>query len=208
VTALRTLERFLRARRSGDAGRCDLCAELVAERHRHAVDVIERRLVCICSACTILLVGSERGRYRAVPDRVRVDPTCALCDSDIGALGVPVTLAFFFRSSWSARRTAVLPSPAGATESEIDDAAWSAFEKLVPIARSVADDVEALLVRRSRVGFWDCLVVPIDVGYEVAGLVRRHWRGIDGGDEARLALDERIAELVTRAELWNAEAVS
>jgi hypothetical protein len=203
MSALRALERFAKSRRNGDAPRCDLCAGLIAARHRHAVDVIDRRLVCICAACAVLLADSYRGRYRTVPTRVRVDPAWTVCDADLTALGVPVGLAFFFRSSWNNRWSAILPSPAGPTEAEIDDAAWKTFAGSAWLAGLIEDDVEALLVRRvrSRGGSWDSLVVPIDVAYEIAGLVRKHWRGVDGGEDAHRVLDDRVAELVAGAEL-------
>ena len=46
-----------------------------------------------------------------------------------------------------------------------------------PSAR-LADDVEAILLRRTAPGAFDCLVVPIDVCYELVGLVRPHWSGL------------------------------
>ncbi|HEY0531723.1 MAG TPA: DUF5947 family protein [Actinoplanes sp.] len=42
-------------------------------------------------------------------------------------------------------------------------------------------DVEALLVHDDD----DACVVPIDVGYELVGRLRKVWRGFDGGREAR-----------------------
>jgi len=44
-------------------------------------------------------------------------------------------------------------------------------------------DVEALLVQRAGEGF-ECFLVPIDACYELVGLVRMHWKGFDGGEEA------------------------
>jgi hypothetical protein len=49
-------------------------------------------------------------------------------------------------------------------------------------------DVEALLVRRAGEGF-ECFLVPIDACYELVGLVRMHWKGFDGGEEAWEAID-------------------
>jgi DNA-binding IclR family transcriptional regulator len=49
-------------------------------------------------------------------------------------------------------------------------------------------DVEALLVRRGERG-WECYLVPIDACYELVGLVRMHWKGFDGGQEAWEAID-------------------
>jgi hypothetical protein len=50
-------------------------------------------------------------------------------------------------------------------------------------------DVEALLVRRGRDASFECFLVPIDSCYELTGIVRRRWRGFDGGEEARRDID-------------------
>jgi hypothetical protein len=45
----------------------------------------------------------------------------------------------------------------------------------------MSPDVEALLV--NRVGTKrDYYLVPIDVCFELVGLIRVHWRGLSGGD--------------------------
>jgi hypothetical protein len=196
--ALQALERFARRRPRG--ARCELCADALGERHRHVVDVADRRLLCTCGACAMLLAGQRRGRYRAVPDRVRVDPTWAITEEELDALGIPVGLAFFFHPSTQTRWTAVFPSPAGATEAELPDAAWEALCEGSDLVQSIEDDVEALLVHRYRDGRRWCAVVPIDVCYDLTGLLRRHWRGIDGGDEARRVLDEFLERLMARSE--------
>jgi hypothetical protein len=45
----------------------------------------------------------------------------------------------------------------------------------------------------------ECLLVPIDVCYELVGLVRTHWKGFDGGTEAWERIDGFFADLATRA---------
>jgi hypothetical protein len=57
-----------------------------------------------------------------------------------------------------------------------------------PAMTDLAPDVEALLVRRTGDGF-ECYLVPIDACYELVGLVRLHWKGFDGGQEAWEAID-------------------
>ena len=104
-------------------------------------------------------------------------------------------LAFFFRSSSLGRWVAAFPSIAGATEAELPDEAWAAIEARSERVRRMARDVEALLVRRHRAARYDGFIVPVDVCYELTGLLRQKWRGIDGGDEARAALDELFASL-------------
>ena len=50
-------------------------------------------------------------------------------------------------------------------------------------------DVEALLVDRRPAGGFACHLVPIDACYELVGLVRLHWKGFDGGQEAWKAIE-------------------
>jgi hypothetical protein len=42
--------------------------------------------------------------------------------------------------------------------------------------------------------------VPIDACYELVGLLRRTWRGFDGGQEARQAMDEFFTRVRTKAQ--------
>jgi uncharacterized protein DUF5947 len=56
-----------------------------------------------------------------------------------------------------------------------------------PALAELAPDVEAVLVQRTGDGF-ESFVVPIDACYELVGLVRMHWKGFDGGEEAWAAI--------------------
>jgi hypothetical protein len=88
------------------------------------------------------------------------------------------------------------PSPAGATESELALEAWAALTEAVPALASLAADVEALLVRRSEHTV-EALIVPIDVCYELVGIIRVAWRGFHGGEDLWRNVDlffERAAE--------------
>ena len=67
--------------------------------------------------------------------------------------------------------------------------------------RTLEPDVEALLVRRGDAGRGDraeALLVPVDACYRLVGLVRRHWKGFDGGAEAWAAIDAFFDELRER----------
>jgi hypothetical protein len=163
------------------------------------VDTEARKLLCACVPCAFVFAGSREGRWRAVRDRVKADPNGAANDEALRALGVPVGLVFFFRPSSSGHFVAIFPSPAGPTEAELPEAAWQSFASSCPLASEVEDDVEALLVNRRRDGTGTTLLVPIDACYELTALLRRTWRGIDGGDEARLRIEDFIARLVGRA---------
>ncbi len=199
-SAIASLARFTRrARRADEGQRCELCGSALADQHRHVVDRTGRRLLCACAPCGVAFVGAVEGRFRTVPDRVRIETSGAIGIEDLRALGVPVGLAFFFRSSTLARWTGVFPSPAGPTEAELPDADWEAFASKSAIVQGIEDDVEALLVRCGRDGSSVVLVVPIDVCYELTALLRREWRGIDGGDPMRRAIDAFFASLERRA---------
>lgn len=152
--------------------RCELCAAPAGEEHQHLVDPENRRILCVCDACAILFDHSGATRYRRVPrDSRRADE---MDDAMWNSLGIPIGLAFLFRSSASNGVIAIYPSPGGPAEIAIEDD----FPALAPLA----PDVEALLVNRTR-GARDCYIVPIDACYRLIGIVRRHWSGFSGGDE-------------------------
>jgi hypothetical protein len=98
-------------------------------------------------------------------------------------------MAFFFFNSGLGRVSAFYPSPAGATESLLPLDAWREISAADAVIATMEPDVEALLVRRSRDASFECFLVPIDACYELTGIVRRRWRGFDGGEEARGDID-------------------
>jgi hypothetical protein len=199
MTQLASLERFVarirRAKRDRETAHCEVCGEAIGSAHRHVVDRVDRRLLCACTGCALAFDGEQPARFRAVPDRMHAEALDLFREGDLEALGVPVGLAFFFRSSTQKRWVAAFPSVAGATEAELPEDAWAALEARSDRVRNMASDVEAVLVRRRRDARYDAFIVPVDLCYELTGLLRRKWRGIDGGDEARGALDELFAGL-------------
>jgi hypothetical protein len=178
--------------------RCELCATPLPPEHPHLVQVAQRRLLCTCGPCGVLFdnPGAGGGGYARVPDRVLTDPGSTLTDAQWDALQIPVGLAFFLHNSVRGAVVACYPSPAGATESELTLTAWADGIGASGLAAQLVPDVEALLVRREP---RTCLLVPIDACYRLVGLVRLHWRGFDGGQEAWAAIDDLFAELGGRA---------
>lgn len=175
--------------RPGEA--CEMCAEPLDERHGHLVDLTDRRLMCTCRACSLLFEhqGAAGGRhYRKVPERYRYEPDFTMDDSD---WIFPVRMAFFFRNSDLGRTVAFYPSPGGATESELSMDAWVRMLAGSPSVADMEPDVEALLVDRDSGAY----LVPIDQCYALVGLVRMHWKGFDGGEEAWRRIDAFFAEL-------------
>ncbi|WP_343240312.1 DUF5947 family protein [Streptomyces sp. SID14515] len=181
--------------------RCELCGEPLPEEHRHLVDTARRSLKCSCPPCHLLFTrpGAGQGRFRAVPDRYLTDPDFTLDGEGWNRLQIPVGLAFFFRNSALDRFAAFYPSPAGATESELDPATWDAVIGSTRLAGLLEDDVEALLLHAERDRPATCTLVPIDVCYELVGRMRLHWKGFDGGSEARAALAEFFDRVASRA---------
>jgi hypothetical protein len=181
--------------------RCELCAApLRQERHRHLVDTEKRALTCACEPCAQLLdrSGGTTGRFRSVPGRYLCDPAHRLDEQAWERLGIPVGVAFFFRNSALDRLVALYPSPAGATESELEPEAWQSVLGGSPLADLLEPDVEALLLRR-REGRVELYLVPVDICYELVGRMRLRWQGFDGGAEARADLDAFFTHVRARA---------
>ncbi len=148
--------------------------------------------MCACRACYLLFTqpGAARGRYRAVPDRYLTDPDHPLDGSEWDALEIPVGLAFFLHNSRAGDGHRLLPEPGGR------DRVPAGPRR--PGTELAADAPAARRGRTRRRGHPDhplglagdgveCFVVPIDACYELAGRMRLHWRGFDGGAEARQA---------------------
>jgi hypothetical protein len=187
---------------AADAGveRCELCREVLTDRHGHLVDTDKRSLACACRACYLLFTqeGAGGGRYRAVPERIYHDPSRALSDLDWNDLQIPVAMAFFFYNSAIGRVVAGYPSPAGPTECELDLQAWDRIAAGHPLLREMAPDVEAILVNRTELGN-EVFLIPIDMCYSLVGELRMYWTGFDGGAEVRTALAAFMTGLRHRA---------
>lgn len=191
------------------AERCDVCGVAIDTVHSHLANVVSRQLLCACRACYLLFThdGSGGSRFRAVPDRYVRVAAGDLESRHWDALEIPIGIAFFFRSSVTGRMTAFYPSPAGATESELPLDAWETVAGGIPELGTLAADVEALLVRRQTTmapnggsAETTALIVPIDVCYELAGLVRQNWRGFQGGEDVWREIDALFARAIERAD--------
>jgi len=210
-----------RAARSGrdagipeDAERCEMCREVLTGRHGHVVDLEKRSLACTCRACYLLFThdGAAGGRYRAVPENVYHDPGRLLTDADWNELQIPVAMAFFFVNSALGRVVAGYPSPGGATECELDLAAWDRLAAAYPLLGALAPDVEAIFVNRAGAGRsaspgerpprtpeLEVFLIPIDECYGLIGELRLRWQGFDGGAEVRESLAAFLDGLRRRA---------
>lgn len=200
--AFASLQRLLRRPAPLASGeRCDYCAEPVGPGHGHLIDMQARRILCACRPCHLVFEpdGAAQGRYKTVPTRYLEVDGFALDDAAWDRLQIPIGLAFFFTNSLEGRTIALYPGPAGATESELDLAAWSDIAAAHPALGTMAADVEAALVLR-RDGATRCFVVPIDAAYTLVGLIRLSWKGFDGGPDAWSRIHGFFAELHERAQ--------
>jgi len=182
--------------------RCEMCAEAIAEEHQHVVNLESRVLMCTCRGCYLLFTAEQATmRYRAVPDRYLSFPHFSFGAAEWDDLQIPVGLAFLFQNSVQSRTVAFYPGPAGATESELPLQAWQRILGANPELGQLKPDVEALLLRgadRDHPGY-SCHLVPIDTCYELVGRLRSLWRGFDGGQQARAAIEDFFAMVDKRS---------
>ena len=150
--------------------------------HGHIADITDHRLLCVCRPCYLLFApqGAGGGRYRGVGEEVRRVGDLVLDDARWDSLRVPVDLVFFFRQTGAGHLLAFYPGPGGATESELDLASWDDISGANPVLDNLEHDVEAVLLRRHE-DEYSCYLVPIDLCYELVGVVRSRWTGLGGG---------------------------
>jgi hypothetical protein len=201
------LPRAAAAQEQPAAEKCEMCATEIPAEHGHVADLEASTLVCACRACYLLFTAAQagRGRYRSVPDRYLHDPHRPLTVAQWDQFDIPVGLAFFLRSSQRGQVTGFYPSPAGATECILDLHAWDALAADYPLLAAAAPDVEAALICRTDAGV-EYFLVPIDACYELAGRMRLHWRGFDGGSEARRSIEEFLGNVRSRARTLRQES--
>jgi hypothetical protein len=180
--------------------RCEFCAAAIGDRHGHVADVADHRLLCVCRPCYLLFApaGSGGGRYKGIGEEVRRIEGLVMDEARWDALRIPVDLAFFFRQTGAPQLLAFYPGPGGATESLLDLSAWADIAMDNPGVEQAEPDVDAVLLRRGD-GSFACYVVPIDVCYELVGMVRLSWTGLGGGAEVWQAIDAFFAGLDERA---------
>ena len=164
-----------------------MCGEPIADEHQHVVDLGSRSLMCTCRACYLLFTDDDAAlRYRAVPDRYLSFPASAWPARPGTSSRSRSALAFFFRNSALDRVVAFYPGPAGATESELDLAAWDASSRPTPRWRHWPPDVEAVLVGAAPTeGAGVLLWCRSTSATSWSARLRMLWRGFDGGQEVR-----------------------
>ena len=184
---------------------CELCSAEIPAEHRHLLELSRRTLICVCIPCSILFSdpGAGQGKYRLVPSRFLKLSDFQMTDEQWDDLMIPVNMVYLFRNTAVQRVMAFYPSPAGAMESTLALEGWAELVGSNPILHDLEPDVEALLINRvkNRGGehYREHYLVPIDVCYELVGLIRLKWRGLSGGEEVWKAIEEFFARLRGRA---------
>jgi hypothetical protein len=138
------------------------------------------------------------GRWKLLPRDASALPALQMSDEEWDAFALPINLAFFFHSTVAGRVLAMYPSPAGAMESLLPITRWEALVKANPALARMEPDVEALLVNRlgtKRAHY----VAPLDICFELVGLIRLHWRGLSGGDRVWREIEGFYAKLKERS---------
>jgi hypothetical protein len=168
----------LRTGEVGEDERCDLCGTTVPSDHRHLLNLVERRIECVCESCWALRSGDAE--FRPTGSRTLWLPELDVPDDVWAGFQIPIGLAFFMESTVAGCIVALYPSPAGATESELHFSSWARMVALNPILEGLEADVEGLIVNRMA----DPAVyaiAPIDRCYALTGTVKMSWEGISGG---------------------------
>jgi hypothetical protein len=157
---------------------CELCTLTLAAKHRHLLHLDERRILCVCETCWA--VRSGEAEFRPVGNRTVWLDDFALTDEQWASFQIPIGLAFFMVSTVSGGVIALYPSPAGATECELDLESWERLVAENPALGSLEADAEALIVNRMAEPPTH-VIAPIDVAYQLVGVVKASWEGISGG---------------------------
>jgi hypothetical protein len=184
--------------------RCEFCSASIAPRHRHLLEIPQRKLICVCEPCAFRFQGVVGGRYKLIPRTARWLSDFHLTQQQWDNLALPINLTFFYHDSAAAKVIAMYPSPAGATESLLPAKNWDELASQNQVLGGIESDVEALLV--NRVGLnREYYIVPMDVCYELVGHIRTHWRGLSGGEKVWEAIDNFFAQLREHAEVTDAK---
>ena len=193
-----TLRRLAQARKQPVPEKCELCGVALFPEHRHLLEVASHKIICACDPCSLRFENVLEGRFKLIPRDVRTLAGFRLSDAQWEDLALPISLAFLVYSTPAKKMLALYPSPAGATESLLPLSSWQSLVGDNPALGRMEADVEALLVNRvgeNRLYY----LAPIDICFELVGVMRTHWRGLSGGEEVWREIDAFFARLAERA---------
>jgi hypothetical protein len=202
-----TLRRFAVPKDTVVEERCELCSIGLPPEHRHLLETATHKIICSCDACGLRFESVLDGRFKLIPRDARSLPDFHLSDEQWESLALPIDLAFLVYSTPAQKMIALYPSPAGATESLLPLSAWDSLVADNPALARMEPDVEALLINRvgeNRLYY----LAPIDVCFQLVGLMRLHWRGLHGGEEVWREIDAFFGKLAGQAKPVRLEEVS
>jgi hypothetical protein len=174
--------------------RCHFCGGALPPAHWHCLESAQRRVMCACDICALRFQDGVNERFKRIPRNTRVLAGFRMTDAQWEELALPIDLAFFFHNSATGKAMVMSPSSAGAKESLLLAENWSRLVRENTQLTELKADVEALLVNRVD-GVRDYFIAPIDVCYELVGLVHRHWHGGSGGESLWRELDSFFLRL-------------
>ena len=175
-----------------DGGHCELCPLSLAADHKHLLDLEERRILCVCPTCWSIRSGEAR--YRPTGSRTLWLERFELSDELWAGLQIPIGLAFFLRSTTTGAVVGLYPSPAGATECELDLESWDRLVAANPVLDDLDPDAEALIVNRLATPHLHA-IAPLDDCYRLVGIIKATWEGISGGAAMEAAVQRYFDEL-------------
>ncbi len=173
---------------------CDLCSVALPPTHRHLLEMAQRHIICACDPCALRFQDVVGGRFRLIPRDAHPLPEFTMTDAQWESLSLPINLAFFYHNSATGKVIAMYPSPAGATESLLSLENWDELAAANPALNEMEPDVAALLVNRVGAAR-EYFIAPIDVCYQLVGLIRSHWRGLSGGEAVWREINQFFASL-------------
>jgi hypothetical protein len=204
--AFNVIRQFTRTRSAASRAveHCELCSAGLSHDHPHLVELASRQILCSCDACAMLFDGMEKSRYKRVSRNPQYLVSFEMGDGQWESLMIPISMAFFFRSSIERRIVALYPSPAGAVESLLPLDAWSEIATQNPVLCRLRPDIEALLVNRighaHEMTSAEYYIAPIDECYKLVGIIRANWKGLSGGTEVWMEIGNFFAELRSKSE--------
>ncbi len=181
---------------AGPVELCDLCGKELDPDHRHLLHLVDRRILCTCESCLAIRGGDAE--LRPTGTRTVWLDQFDLPDDTWASFQIPIGLAFFIDSSASGSVVALYPSPAGATESELETETWRELRTQNPVLMGLEPDAEALIVNRMAEPAQHA-IAPIDECYRLVGLIKVNWDGISGGSGVERAIETFFGELREKA---------
>jgi len=204
ANAIATLRRMAKEQQKPrDTEQCEFCSLPLNPGHRHLLEVETRKIICACDPCA-LRFENVIGRWKLIPRDVHALPEFQMTDAQWNALSLPINLAFLFHSTPMSKTVAMYPSPAGAMLSLLPLASWEALAAENAALGRMQTDVEALLVNRLA-GTGEYYMAPIDVCFELSGLIRLHWRGLSGGEKVWREIRHFFEQLKARTPVLSVE---